>query len=223
MTAEKIDRKELMTALVRTGIGTCMCGAVVGMRAAFGAQTPKPANPDEAKKAAELQPTSPGEKSLARSAKRIEFVDGWVPRFFQVIDQHLDEPTRRKLMAANGKACFCAWAPDQPRRPQPVTPERIAQWVSGLDKARGYSMDGDAVISEYTGSAETGHPSPEGVCLCPAVEAQSAKTMSPTFCWCSVGYVKELHERVFGRPVNVELTKSVLMGAKRCRFRITLA
>lgn len=73
------------------------------------------------------------------------------------------------------------------------------------------------------GSAETGQPSPEHVCLCPAAEAQGAGKLSPTYCWCSVGYVKELHERVFGRPVNVELVQSVLMGHPRCRFLITLA
>ena len=84
-------------------------------------------------------------------------------------------------------------------------------------------MDGDAVILEYVGSAETGHASPDGVCLCPTAEAQGVKKISPTFCWCSVGYVKEMHERIFGRPVNVELVQSVLMGGKRCRFRITLA
>jgi hypothetical protein len=221
MAAEKMDRKGFIAALGRAGIGTCMCGAVLGMRAAFGAESPKSAAAGT--EAAEAPPTNPGEKSAARSAKRMEFVDGWVPRFFQVMDEQLDEPVRRRLMAANGKACYCAYAPGQPRRPEPATPERIAQWVGGLDQKRGYSMDGNAVILEYTGSAETRQASPEGICLCPTVEAQGAKTMSPTYCWCSVGYVKEMHERIFGRSLNVELTQAVLMGHKRCRFRITLA
>ncbi len=84
-------------------------------------------------------------------------------------------------------------------------------------------MDGDAIVMEFLGSAETGQASPEGVCLCPTAEAQGPKRISPTFCWCSVGYVKEMHERVFGRPVRVELLESVLMGHARCKFRITLA
>jgi predicted hydrocarbon binding protein len=32
-----------------------------------------------------------------------------------------------------------------------------------------------------------------------------------------------MHERMFGKPVAVELVDSVLRGAPRCRFRITLA
>jgi hypothetical protein len=153
----------------------------------------------------------------------MEFVDGWVPRFFRVVDEQLDEPTRRRLMAANGKACFCAWAPDAKRRPEPASPERIEQWVKERGPTSGYSMKDGVVAFEYVGSAETGQAAPEGVCLCPAVEAQSAATMSPTYCWCSVGYVKEMHERIFGRPVDVELTQAVLTGHPRCRFRITLA
>jgi predicted hydrocarbon binding protein len=109
------------------------------------------------------------------------------------------------------------------RRPEPATPEHVREWVSARGAKSGYAMDGDVIRFEYVGSAETGQASPESVCLCPTVEAQTAKTMSPTYCWCSVGYVKEMHERVFGRAVNVELLGSVLTGEKRCRFRITLA
>ena len=82
-------------------------------------------------------------------------------------------------------------------------------------------MDGDSVVLQYMTSAETGQASPEGICLCPTAETQRAKVISPTFCWCSVGYVKEMHDRIFGRPVKVELIESILMGHPRCRFRIT--
>jgi hypothetical protein len=214
MAGGTMDRKEFLATLGRIGVGTCMCGAVLGMRAACGAEAPK---------ATEAPPSVPGDRTAARAAKRMEFVDGWVPRFFRVVDEHLDEPTRRRLMAANGKACFRAYAPDMKPRPAPATPERIARWVSERGPAAGYSMQDGVITFEYVGSAETGQPSPEGVCLCPTAEAQSAATMSPTYCWCSAGYVRELHERIFGRPVNVELTQAVLMGHPRCRFRITLA
>jgi hypothetical protein len=217
----EMDRKRFIATLGRVGAATCACGAVQSMQAAFAADGQ---NPAETKKPAPEPPaTNPGETSVARAAKRMEFVDGWVPRFFKVVDEQLDEPTRKRLMVANGKACYSAFAPNQARRPEPATPERIKQWVAERGTSRGYSMDGDAIVMEYTSSAETGNTSGEGVCLCPTVEAQNAKTITPTYCWCSVGYVKEMHDRVFGRPVNVELVQSVLMGQKRCRFRITLA
>jgi hypothetical protein len=225
MAANQIGRKRFLTVLGRVGAGACMCGAALGAERAF-ADDPegrqKAQTPEKPEKSGTAPQTRPGDKSDARAVKRMEFVDGWVPRFFAVLDAHLDEPTRRRIMAANGKACFSAWAPTLKPRVEPASKERIAAWVAGRAQ-QGYRMEGDAIVSEYLGSAETGQPSPEHVCLCPTAEAQGARQLSPTYCWCSVGYVKELHERVFGRRVNVELVQSVLMGHPRCRFRITLA
>ena len=219
MVRDTVGRKEFMTMLGRAGVGTCMCGAVLSAQRAIGAE---PGTEPQQNKPAPAPETRPGEKTTARAAKRMEFVDTWVPRFFAVLDAELDEPTRRRIMAANGKACFSAYRPDLKPRPEPASRETIAAWVAQRGKARGYSMDGDAIVMEYVGSAETGQASPEGICLCSTAEAQGAKRISPTFCWCSVGYVKEMHERVFGRPVKVELVQAVLMGHPRCRFRITV-
>ncbi len=213
-----MDRKTFITTL-GVGAGGCMCGAVLAARAAFGDEPAGPA-PKSGEPAA---PPPPGEKSVARAAKRMEFVDVWVPRFFAVMDDALDEPTRRRLMAANGKACFSAFRPDLKRRSRPATPEEIAELVATRGKANGWSMEGDTLYLEYTGSAETGGPAPAEVCLCPVAEGQPPKRLSPTFCWCSLGYVKEMHERLLGRPVEVELLEAVLLGQPRCRFRITLA
>lgn len=40
------------------------------------------------------------------AVKRIEFAEGWLRRFFRVLDDTLDEPTRKKVMMANGRSCF---------------------------------------------------------------------------------------------------------------------
>jgi hypothetical protein len=213
MAGDRMDRKEFVTSLGRAGLGGCLCASVLAARAAFGADAPTPAAP-------EPPATKPGEKSPARAAKRVEFMDAWMPRLVQVLDEQLDEPTRRRLMSANGRACFCANNAEQPRRPEPATPEKISAWVKA-HADRGYAMDGDAVILTYIGSP--GNEWPANVCGCPMVESQGPKTMSATFCWCSVGNVQELHERVFGRPVKVELLESVLLGQPRCKHRITLA
>src|SRR5512136_2105885 len=101
MIEDRIDRKEFMTILGRAGAGTCMCGAAISARLALGVEPDVP--PQEDKPASRPQ-TKPGEKSPARAAKRMEFVDVWIPRLFTVMDAELDESTRRRIMAANGKA-----------------------------------------------------------------------------------------------------------------------
>jgi len=221
MSGETLDRKQFISALGRAGAGVCMCAAVGGMRAALGAETPAPppaAKPDTTRA---LDRTKPGERTVERAAKRMEFGDGWVQRFFAAVDATLDEPARRRLMEANGKSCYAAFA-GPPTRP-PMTFERFADWIAQHGKERGYSIEGKVVSFEYLGSAETGGASPEKLCLCPMVEVQSAGRISPTFCHCSVGYVREMHERMLGGPVQVELVDSVLRGGKRCRFRLTVA
>ena len=34
--------------------------------------------------------------------------------------------------------------------------------------------------------------------------------------------LNEMHERILGRPVEVEIVDSVLRGGKRCKFKMTV-
>jgi hypothetical protein len=211
-----INRKEFLQSLGKFTAGTCVCAAAAGMNAAFGGQTSrsKPAPPPPQ--------TGPGDKTVARAARRMEFGDEWLRRFFQTMDRTLDEPARRKLMTANGRACFAAYAGTPKNQPGPDAVEKFKAWVREKGGPKGYSIDGDVISFEFVGSAETGQASPEGVCLCSMAEAQPPGKFSPTYCLCSVGYVAEMHERILGRPVEVELVDSVLKGGRRCRFRMTI-
>lgn len=207
MKPRSLTRKEFLATVGKTG--ACACAAAAGMRAALGGQT--------------AASTKPGDKTIARAAKRMEFADGWLRRFFEAIDGTLDVDARRKLMTANGRACLAAYAGPPPQKPAPDAVEKFTAWAAEKGKARGYGLDGKVITFEFVGSAETGQASPESVCLCPMAEAQKAGQLSATYCLCSVGYVKEMHERRLGRPVEVELVDSVLRGGKRCKFRLTVA
>jgi len=220
---KSINRKEFIASLGKFGAGTCLCAAAAGMQAAFGGQTSssKPAQTPSAANA--VAQTKPGDKSAGRAAKRMEFGDGWVRRFFDVIDKTLDEPTRKTLMTANGKACFRTYAGPPTKQAGPDAFEQFAQWIAKNGKERGYSIEGKVISFEFVGSAETGQASPESLCLCPMAEAQAPGNFSSTYCLCSVGYVQEMHERRLGRPLEVELVDSVLRGGKRCKFKITVA
>jgi hypothetical protein len=222
MTHRLINRKQFLATLGKVGAGTCMCAAAAGMHAAFGGQTStaKPAQTPPPPKA--IDQTKPGDTTLERAAKRMEFGDGWLQRFFGAIDQTLDEPARERLMTANGRACFASYAGPPKKQPGPDALEKFTAWIAKQGKDKGYALDGKVITFEFVGSAETGQTSPEAVCLCPMAEAQKPGTISRTYCLCSVGYVKEMHERILGRPVEVELVDSVLRGGRRCKFRMTV-
>ncbi len=207
-----VDRKRFLTVLG----ACCACGAVQGARRALAGETPTPA-------ATDVPATRPGDLTVERAAKRMEFADGWVRRLFVVLDQELDEPTRRRVLEANGKACYVAHAGPPARQAGPDAVERFRAWVAAEGATRGYSADGATISFQYESSAETGEAAPERLCLCPMAESQANGRVSPTFCHCSVGYVREMHERLLGRPVKVELVDSVLRGGTRCRFTLTIA
>jgi hypothetical protein len=43
-----------------------------------------------------------------------------------------------------------------------------------------------------------------------------------SYCYCSVGWVKEMFEQALGRPIEVEVEASVLRGDEACRLRVSL-
>ncbi|UCE09653.1 MAG: hypothetical protein JSW61_11855 [Candidatus Thorarchaeota archaeon] len=58
-------------------------------------------------------------------------------------------------------------------------------------------------------------------CHCSLVK-RSKEQISPTFCCCSGGWVKQLWEGILEQPVEVELTESLLKGDDRCTHAVHL-
>jgi hypothetical protein len=212
MKDQVMSRKNFLT-----GIGkACACSCAGAMSSTlYSAAAQSTAGPNE-KRAESALVKKP------RSQERIEFAEKWVQRFFIVLDTNLDEPVRRNILMANGKACFLAWQKETNREPrtEAITLERFAQRVNGQTSS-GYKVEGNVIHFQYSKAAETGQSAPENHCLCPMVESKPAG-LSPTFCLCSLGYVKEMHEQLFKKNVEVALVSSVLRGDARCRFRITV-
>jgi len=205
MNKGTMDRKSFLTSLGKAGACAGACAAAGGLRAALALE------PGQAK---------PGDKTPERAVKRMEFSDAWVKRFFDVMDQTLDAASRTKLMMANGRTCYRDWIRDSKQETRQVD---FATWAERAKAANrdDLKVEGNVIYFQYQSSAETGQASPEGVCLCPMVESKPAG-LSPTYCLCSVGYVKEMHELRFGRKAEVELLDSVIRGGKRCKFKVTV-
>jgi hypothetical protein len=200
-----MDRKSFLKSAGTFCVGSCLC--VAGLHKAL---------------AQDSTDVKPGAATPERAVKRMEFADGWIRRFMGALDGTLDPAARKKVMMANGKSCFSEWIQSQ-GGVRSVAFDAWADRVREHPPADGsVRVEGHTIYFEYTSSAETGQDSPEGVCLCPMVESKPTG-LSPTYCLCSVGYVKEMHEQRFGRRCDVELLDSVLRGGQRCRFKITVA
>jgi len=202
-----MDRKEFIKSVCTLGACSCVSVLMIGINNASGQESKS------------SKPSDPLEK---RAIKRMEFADLWVKRFINVLDNTLDEETRKKVMMTNGKICYQEWIKSKGQQTEVVLYEKWVARVRENVKDGSFQIDGNVIYFQYMGSAETGQEAPENVCLCPMVESKPAG-LSKTYCLCSVGYVKEMFEQTFGKPVDVQLVDSVLYGGKRCKFRITVS
>jgi hypothetical protein len=192
-----MDRKEFLRKAGALGAAT---GAAVLLGdlgpCCATAQTPSPA------------PATPCDR-------RLEFIEPWVKRLMEVVDSRLDAPARQEFMETCGRTCFAARHGARPAKPEPNALEELIAALKKWTGEEGLRREGNTIHFAY------GKPSGADRvrCLCPVVETGPAG-LSPTYCQCSVGYVKEMFERAAGKPVQVELTESLKRGGQACRFVI---
>jgi len=201
-----MDRSEFLRSAGRCCVGTWV-GLVLGGLAGVRAE--------------DVADTASETVAKPRSETRMEFAEKWVTRFMDVLDENLDKETCRKIMMANGRKCYRGWIEETGRKINQITLEQYADWIDKNVKDDSYRIEGNVIYFQFMAAAETGLPSEEGKCLCTFVETMP-EGLSETYCDCSIGYVKEWHELLLGRPVEVEIIESVLKGNKRCKFKITV-
>jgi hypothetical protein len=207
MNSPFITRKEFLSAVGRGRAGSCLCAMLCAADLASAGEPPTETSAPPADK---------------RVKQRMEFAEQWLQRFFDAMDDTLDEQDRKKLMMANGKVCHREYLKSIARKITPVPFEKWAAAVKERVTDGSIRVEGRVIHFQYLSSAETGLPAPEGTCLCPLVEPKPAG-LSATYCLCSLGYVKDMFDQTFGAKVDIELVDSVLKGGKRCKFKITVS
>lgn len=219
-----MDRKEFLKKMLTTGASAC-CGAVamahcIQAQVANPGRTPDFANQDwiESMKGRML------EASRTPEADRFKKASSWIKDLMTNMDNILDNETKIKLMHECGRSCHIeAFGVASDEKPS----EQAAAGFMAYLKNAGYEIieGGEVTVVNYGWGRD--HQNPwglmikDGYCLCPIVES-IPKGLSPTFCNCSAGYVREMFQRYLGKPVDVELVETLQMGGKDCRFKITI-
>jgi hypothetical protein len=197
-----MNRKEFLVQLTGYGTAAASVGSMFGLAPCCGfAQTSPP-----------IQDGTPVDKRMA-------FAQTWTKRLMDNLDSEVDEPTRVRLMHANGRSCYRGNKQGTFQGGLDAFIEQIKKWAGpGPSPIR---QEGNIVYLDYVRNP-AGLKVSDGWCLCPLVE-RGPEGLSGTFCECSVGYVTEMFTGVVGKPVRVELLESLKRGGKGCRFKIYLS
>lgn len=121
----------------------------------------------------------------------------------------IDLETRRKIMELCGEACARSDGDLE-------IAGRIAE--KAADETEILEMINNEILwcGTWTRKGDT-IQSTCAKCGCPLVRNKIVD-LTETFCYCSRGWVKNIFETLFKRPVEVELEKSIGMGDEFCKF-----
>ena len=206
MDKTQMNRKQFLAASTKLCAGTCFCTMMGGAGTL---------NADDNTPGKETKVEAP------RSQKRIEFAEKWVTRFMDVLDNNVDDATFNKIMEDNGRRCFHNRLEETGQKIPTMTLEEFTVWVKENDRDGMFRIEGNTVYFQVKKSARTGKYVRPGQCVCQFAESRP-EGLSPRYCHCSIGYVREWFSQKISKPVEVELLTSVLRGDDWCKFKITV-
>jgi predicted hydrocarbon binding protein len=125
------------------------------------------------------------------------------------LDEELDEQTKTKILENCGRTCiprsFVKKAQDYKKKAK-----NTDDFLNSLGKAwKHLKRENNDVHVVYE------------KCYCPIVKTHNGK-LSPTWCNCSRGWIKELFESALEKSVDVVLEKSIMRGDDMCKFTVHL-
>lgn len=146
--------------------------------------------------------------TTANPAGKAEWLKGAIER----LENAVGTDRARKIMENCGRMCCGATSR---KRVQQATrgAKSIDEIVHKLNKAH---LGGGRLTLKDKHTITGGYDH----CYCGQVKHTKESFVNTTYCHCSVGWYKQLFETALGRPVDVEITQSIISGAKTCEFVI---
>jgi hypothetical protein len=133
----------------------------------------------------------------------------WIKELLKNLDEHVDEPTKKKILGACGEKCPFTHLTDEKLLEIKNDSTDDIEFLNNLcNQWRMVIEDGQyyAVFDQ---------------CYCPLVN-ENIKGASKTLCYCTLGNLKHKFEIGLNQEVKVDMLKSILAGDDECRFHIKL-
>jgi predicted hydrocarbon binding protein len=220
-----MNRKEFLHKSFQACL--CYCGAVFGLGAGFQnnqGETSAGDNSTEQKKIS----SDLGQRMRCGSESpdwlKADKSTAWVKSMIDNIDALLDEDTKIKLLNACGRSCYNrAMGVADENKPSKEEAEKYLSFLENNGVKIERHEKTTVIYYGWDGKQNPwGLSIKEGYCLCPIVES-GISDISPSYCYCSAGYVKEIIERYTGRQVlKVDVLESIRRGGKDCKFKVEI-
>lgn len=133
----------------------------------------------------------------------------WIKTLMDNLDAEVDEETRAKILENCGRTCISSGFVKKAQACK-KNAETMEEFLDNLSKMWNQLRreKGDVYVVYEK-------------CYCPLVKKYSGK-LSPIWCSCSRGWIKELFESALQRPVDVVFEKSIKQGNDVCKFKVCL-
>jgi predicted hydrocarbon binding protein len=145
--------------------------------------------------------------SSASPKKKAKFAKCLMDNF----EKHFPENVRIKVMENCGRSCIGATIIQKAKKIK-KNAKNLKELVDGFNKQHigggKLKLEGNKIYAVYDR------------CYCGMVNKAKEK-FSSTYCNCSRGWLLELFEKVFEKPVKIDLIESIIQGAKTCKFAIS--
>ena len=101
--------------------------------------------------------------------------------------------------------------------------ERDPGWVEG-GRREGYTIYAVKPPSDKKAysEAKTDLERRQAYCFCPVLNRRIDQGMPPDYCYCGSGWFRQQWEGAVGKPVKIDIVRSVLRGDDACEFAIHL-
>ncbi|MBD3197101.1 MAG: hypothetical protein GF317_18750 [Candidatus Lokiarchaeota archaeon] len=124
-------------------------------------------------------------------------------------DKVPEESKRLEVMETLGSYCVSPMLDKVKEiRARSDSPQELIQGLNELYGGEFFQLSGNQLKSKLE------------QCVCHFGVGSSSEPISPTYCKCSLGYMKTLFSTLFDRSVKVDLVESVLTGGKSYTWRI---
>lgn len=135
----------------------------------------------------------------------------WIKTAIERLEKLVGREKTREIMKQCGKRC-CGITTRKKSKKLMQESDTIQEFIDKLNKA---GIGGGRL--QLKNNAITGG---YDHCYCGQVKKTQEPFTSTTYCHCSVGWYKQLFETALEKPVEVEITQSIISGARSCEFVI---